>query len=176
MHISLFQTWNKIRCVCDTRQSEGPISSKRSGVWKFFEIVEGDNSKALCKVCQEEGACISWGGKQSKLTNLQNHLRKHPKNFLELAANDKEQRTDRDDIAFEKTNKSRNKCLLYNIHHEPFSFHSASNTLISIVYISIILFATCKTAWGLVTNNILIISMCRLIGFSNRLFSWSTHL
>ena len=97
MHISLFQTWNKIRCVCDTRQSEGPISSKRSGVWKFFEIVEGDNSKALCKVCQEEGACISWGGKQSKLTNLQNHLRKHLKKFLELAANDKEQRTDRDE-------------------------------------------------------------------------------
>ena len=65
-----------------------------TGVWTFLE--------ALCKVCQEEGTCvaISQGGKQSKqftTMNLQNHLRKHPKKFLELAANDKEQTTDRDE-------------------------------------------------------------------------------
>ena len=88
--------------VASATRDKAKTQSLRSCVWKFFEIVESDNSKALSKVCQEEGArvVISWGGKQSKqftTTNLQNHLRKHLKKFLELAANDKEQRTDRDE-------------------------------------------------------------------------------
>ena len=83
-------------------QNKAMAQSFRSCVWKIFEIVEGDNSKALCKVFQEEGACvvISRGGKQSKqftTTDLQNHLHKHPNKFLELAANDKEQGMDRDE-------------------------------------------------------------------------------
>ena len=99
---------NNLKCetrsVASTTQGKAMAQSLRSCVWNFFEIVEGDNSKALklCKVCQEEGACvvISQGGKQSKqftTTNLRNHLRKHPKKFLKLTANDKGQRTDRDE-------------------------------------------------------------------------------
>ena len=84
--------------IASAKQDKAKPQSLGSGVWKLFVIVEGDNSKALCKVCQEEGAhvVISRGGKQSKqftTTNLRNHLRKHPKKFLELAANDTEQRT-----------------------------------------------------------------------------------
>ena len=70
----------------------------RSCVWAYFQLVEGDNTKAICKVCQEDGArvLISRGGTNSKqftTTNLRNHLRRHPKQFLELSSNDKEQKT-----------------------------------------------------------------------------------
>ena len=49
----------------------------------------------MCKVCQEKGTrtVISRGGKTCKqftTTNLRNHLRKHPKEFLELSADEKE--------------------------------------------------------------------------------------
>ena len=92
---------HETRSVASATQDKVMMAqSLRSGVWNFFEIEEGDNSKALCKVCQEEGTCvaISQGGKQSKqftTMNLRNHLDKHPKKFLELAANDKEKRTER---------------------------------------------------------------------------------
>ena len=49
----------------------------------------------MCKVCQEKGSriVISRGGKTCKqftTTNMRNHLRKHPKEFLALSADEKE--------------------------------------------------------------------------------------
>ena len=78
------------------RQHETAMAQTlRSCVWAYFQLVEGDNTKAICKVCQEDGArvLISRGGTNSKqftTTNLRNHLRRHPKQFLELSSNDKE--------------------------------------------------------------------------------------
>jgi hypothetical protein len=67
----------------------------KSAVWTYFDILEDDNTKAMCKVCQEKGSriVISRGGKTCKqftTTNLRNHLRKHPKEFLALSADEKE--------------------------------------------------------------------------------------
>jgi hypothetical protein len=68
----------------------------KSAVWTYFDILEDENTKAMCKVCQEKGSriVISRGGKickQFTTTNLRNHLRKHPKEFLALSADEKEQ-------------------------------------------------------------------------------------
>ena len=67
-----------------------------SAVWTYFGIVKDDNTKAMCKVCQKKGSqiVISRGGKTCKqftTTNLHNHLRKHPKKFLALSTDEKEQ-------------------------------------------------------------------------------------
>ena len=83
--------------IASAKQDKAKPQSLGSGVWKLFVIVEGDNSKALCKVWQEEKAlvAISRGGKQSRqltATNLLNHVRKHPNKFLDVAANDKNQK------------------------------------------------------------------------------------
>ena len=47
--------------------------------WKFFDVDQKDQSKAVCKLCE---ASISRGGKSSKTfttTNMLNHLKKiHP--------------------------------------------------------------------------------------------------
>ena len=72
--------------------------SPRSGVWVYFQIVQGDKTKALCKVWPDKGdhTILSRGGKQNKnltTTNLRNHLRRHPKEFFELSANNKEQKS-----------------------------------------------------------------------------------
>ena len=45
---------HETRLVASATQDKAKAQSLRSGVWKFFEIVEGDNSKALCKVCQRK--------------------------------------------------------------------------------------------------------------------------
>ena len=76
----------------------GMAKTLRSSVWKYFKLHDGDDSKALCEVCQDEGArvLISRGGKNSKkftTMNLRNHLKaKHPKQFLELTDSDNEDR------------------------------------------------------------------------------------
>ena len=44
--------------VASATRDKAKTQSLRSCVWKFFEIVESDNSKALSKVCQEEGARV----------------------------------------------------------------------------------------------------------------------
>ena len=67
----------------------------KSAVWTYFDVLEDDNTKAMCKVCQEKGSriVISRGGKTCKqftTTNMRNHLRKHPKEFLALSADEKE--------------------------------------------------------------------------------------
>ena len=67
----------------------------KSAVWTYFDILENDNTKAMCKICHEKGSriVISRGGKACKqftTTNLRNHLRKHPKEFLALSADEKE--------------------------------------------------------------------------------------
>ena len=67
----------------------------KSAVWTHFDILEDDNTKAMCKICHEKGSriVISRGGKACKqftTTNLRNHLRKHPKEFLALSADEKE--------------------------------------------------------------------------------------
>jgi hypothetical protein len=40
----------------------------KSAVWTYFDILEDDNTKAMCKVCQEKGSriVISRGGKTCK--------------------------------------------------------------------------------------------------------------
>lgn len=54
------------------------LHKRTSPVWKFFDTLENDASKARCKLC---AACISRGGvgKISTTSALHNHLKfKHP--------------------------------------------------------------------------------------------------
>lgn len=88
----------------------------KSEVWRYFKILEDDNTKAMCKVCQEEGSriVISRGGKNCKqftTTNLRNHLRKHPKEFLALSADEKTKRTQQDMESTESTTVTMRKKL-----------------------------------------------------------------
>ena len=44
------------RLVASATQDKAKAQSLRSGVWKCFEIVEGDNSKAVCKGLPRRGS------------------------------------------------------------------------------------------------------------------------
>lgn len=66
------------------------MSTSSSNVWRFFKVLEDDNTKAVCLCCEEEGSCVtvSRGGKDKRkftTTNLRNHLSiKHPAKFSTL--------------------------------------------------------------------------------------------
>jgi hypothetical protein len=87
--------WHFALCSSQGKNYKSMANALKSAVWAYFEILENDNSKAICKVCQEKGCriIISRGGKTCKqftTTNLRNHLRKHPKEFLAMSADEKE--------------------------------------------------------------------------------------
>ena len=36
------------------------LDAIESRVWTYFDILEDNNTKAMCKVCQEKGSRIKW--------------------------------------------------------------------------------------------------------------------
>ena len=57
--------WCQHKLTCDDLHS-CLIRALGTGVWAYFQFVEGDNTKVICKVCQEDEAyvLISRGGTQ----------------------------------------------------------------------------------------------------------------